>query len=276
MRRPDSLAVAGQPERRALVLFRGRGKELLKLNLQGPSIEVDLSEASAGRFYHSLSVADVRMPANSAATPVAVVEPRLMTIELDRIQTRRLPVVLRFTGELPAGYLLRASRVEPDAVTLRGPSRLLARSQSLEVGPIDLRGFRGPAQGLFPVRVPSSELHALPAQVSVELEVERQATREVDGVAVSVLADASLVAIAEPAAAAVRLSGLHDRTAALEASDLRIVVDARGLGLGEHELPGRVDTVGGVLVTPVPERIRVRVLEQESQEPQEESAGEGG
>lgn len=263
---PDSLAVAGQPPRRALVLFRGRGKELIKLNLQGPSIEVDLAEAAAGRFYHSLSAADVRMPATSTATAVAVVEPRLVAIELDRIELRRIPVAVRFTGELPAGYLLRGCRVEPQAVALRGPSRLLASPEVLDVGPIDLRGFRGTARGLFPVRVPSPSLSAVPPQVTVEVEVERIATREVDSVAVTVLADANLIGEADPPSAGVRLSGLRESTEALGAADLSVVVDARGQGAGVHELPARPDTVAGVLVTPLLEMFRVRLTPVEKDE----------
>jgi YbbR domain-containing protein len=260
VRQPDSLAVAGQPPGRALVLFRGRGKELIKLNLQGPSIEVDLAEAAAGRFYHSLSAADVKMPATSTATPVAVVEPRLVAVELDRIALRRIPVAVRFTGELPAGYLLRACRVEPQEVALRGPSRLLAGPEILDVGPIDLRGFRGTARGLFPVRVPSPALAALPPEVTVELEVERIATRDVDSVAVTVLADSNLIGEVDPPSAAVRLSGLRESTESLTAAGLSIVVDARGQGPGTHELPALTDTVAGVLVTPLPERFRVRLV----------------
>lgn len=273
VRQPDSLAVAGQPPERALVLFRGRGKELIKLNLQGPTIEVDLAEAATGRFYHSLSAADVRMPATSTATPVAVVEPRLVAIELDRIAFRRIPVAVRFTGDLPAGYLLRACRVEPREVALRGPSRLLVSPEVLDVGPIDLRGFRGTARGLFPVRVPSPALAAVPPGVTVELEVERIATREIDSVLVTVLADPELSAEADPPSAGVRLSGLRESTESLKAADLSIVVDARGQGPGVHELPARIDTVLGVLVSPLPERFRVRLTPVEEGESADSDGG---
>ncbi len=240
-RKPDSLAVIGQPPARAIVLFRGRGKELLKLRWRTPAVEVDLTGAGAGRFDHSLSVADVRLPASSGATPVAIVDPRRVTLDLDRMATRRVPVAIRLSGTLPPGYLIRQTRVDPSQVAVRGPSRILAREDSLDVGPIELGGLRGRAEGLFPVRLASPQLRAAPAQVRVELGVERVATRDVEGIPVRVLAD----------------PGLGGRAEAATAANLRLVIDARGLGPGEHELPGRTDTLGGLVVTPGPGRFKV-------------------
>jgi hypothetical protein len=256
-RKPDSLAVVGSPPARAAVLFRGRGKELLKLRWRTPVVEVDLTGAGGGRFDHSLSVADVRMPASSGAAPVAIVDPRRVTLDLDRMATRRLPVAIRLSGTLPPGYLIRQTRVDPSHVAVRGPSRILAREDSLDVGPIELSGLRGRAEGLFPVHLGSPELRAAPAQVRVELGVERAATREIEGVPVRVLVDNGLSGRAEPDHASVRVSGPRERTEAATPARLRLVVDARGLGPGEHELQGRTDTLGSLVVTPGPGRFKV-------------------
>jgi YbbR domain-containing protein len=204
-------------------------------------------------------VADVRMPPTSVATPVAIVEPRLITIELDRIATRQVRVAPRFTGALAPGYLLRNFKVVPNKVTVRGPSRLLPGLDSLEVGPIDLRAVRSRAAGEFAVRLPSLELAAVPAQVRVELAVERLVTREFDGVRVRVMADEALVGQAEPGRAQVQATGTPAATEGLKAGGLEVVVDARGFRPGTHELPGQVDTLGDVILTPVPSRFRVRL-----------------
>jgi hypothetical protein len=256
---PDTLAIAGPAPARAQVLLRGRGKELLKLRWRAPVVEVDLTGAASGRFNHSLSVADVRMSPTSEAAPVAILEPRLITLELDRFATRSVPVALRFTGGLPPGYLLAETRVTPARISIRGPSRLLPQMDSLEVGPVDLRSVRGRAEGEFPVQLPSPGLTPTPARVRVDLEVERLVTRELDQVPVRVQSDPALVGRATPDRAQVQISGTLATTQGLDTSDLTVVVDARGLGPGLHELPGQVDTVGGVILTPVPERFRVRL-----------------
>lgn len=261
--RPDSLAVTGPPPARALVLLRGRGKELLKLRWRVPVVEIDLSGAASGRFNHSLSVADVKMTAASEATPLAILEPRLVTIELDRITTRTLPLALRFTGALPAGYLLGEIRMDPSQVTVRGPSKLLPVLDSLEVGPVDLRGLRGRAEGLFTVRVPSPDLAAVPPQVRVELGVYRAVVREIGGINVRVLADSMLVGHSKPERATLQISGWRESNQALEVDDLEVIVDARGLGPGVHDLPGQLTTAPpGVSFNSVPDRFRVTIERQ--------------
>lgn len=259
VRMPDSLAVVGAPPERALVLLRGRGKELIKLRWRSPEIEVDLSTAHRGRFYHSLTTADVRMPGVSDAQVIAVIEPRLLALEFDRVTARSVPVAVRFAGAPPPGYALRGYQVAPRAVMLRGPSRFLPGPDSLVVGPVDVRGFRGPAVGLFPVARPRAELVPEPPEVEVEVAVERAATREIGGVRVLALADSGFQALVTPESSAVRLEGLREAVEVLAPAGLSILVDARGLAPGMHTVAGRVDTVAGVVLKPVVTRFRVRV-----------------
>ncbi len=259
VRQPDSLAVMSDAPEKALVLLRGRGKELIKLKWRSPEVEVDLGAATAGRFYHSLGTDDVRMPATSDASAVAIIEPRLLVLEFDRVSVRALPARVRFTGSLPPGYVLRGFSTQPSEVILRGPSRLLPGADTLEVGPIDLRGFRGRARGLFAVRRPHPELVPEPPEVEVEVAAERAATREIEGVPVAVVTDSGLAAVATPESAAVRLEGLPERVEALAPGGLRISLDARGLGPGEHVVRAGVDTLAGVVIKPLEVRYQVRV-----------------
>ena len=259
VRMPDSLAVVGEPPARALVLLRGRGKELIKLKWRSPEIEVDLSAARRGRFYHSVTTGDVRLPGVSDAEVIAVIEPRLLALEFDRVTARSVPVAVRLAGAPPPGYALRGYRVAPSAVMLRGPSRFLPGPDSLLVGPVDVRGFRGLAVGLFPVERPQAELVPEPPEVEVEVAVERAATREIRGVRVQALADSGLQAEVAPESSAVRLEGLRELVEVLAPAGLFVLVDARGLKPGVHTVPGRVDTVAGVLVKPLVTRFRVRI-----------------
>jgi hypothetical protein len=259
VRKPDSLAVVGEPPARALVLLRGRGKELIKLKWRSPEVEVDLVTARRGRFYHAVSTADVRMPGVSDAEVIAVLEPRLLALEFDRVTARSVPVAVRFTGAPPPGYALRGYRIVPRAVMLRGPSRFLPGPDSLLVGPVDVRGFRGAAVGLFPVARPRPELVPEPPAVEVEVAVERVATREVGGVRVRVLTAPGFAATVVPESSAVRLEGLSELVEVLAPAGLSVLLDARGLGPGGHMLAARPDTVAGVVVQPMVTRFRVHL-----------------
>jgi YbbR-like protein len=261
-RLPGDLALMSSEPGRARVLLRGHGKELLKLKWQSATIEIDLSDASPGRFIHSPSASDVRLPPQSTVIPVAILEPRHVALEIDRIATRETPLAPRFSGAPPAGYWLKECKLSPARVRVRGPARLLADTDTLIVGPIDLRQFRSEATGTFPVEQPDRRLTIEPSHVQVTIGVERVSTRDLDGVRVRALVDRGQVCAVEPAAIPVRLAGPRAQLARLSGPQLSVAVDARGLGPGEHELPALADTTAdGVSVTPLAAKVRVRIGE---------------
>ncbi len=219
-RLPGDLALMGSEPRRARVLLRGHGKDLLKLNWQSATIELDLSDASPGRFIHSLSVSDVRLPPQSTVTPVAILEPRHVALEIDRIATRETALAPRFSGAPPSGYWLRECRFSPARVRVRGPAGLLADTDTLIVGPIDLRQFRSEATGMFPVEKPDRRLIVEPPEVQVTIGVERVSTRDLSAVRVRALVDRGQVWAVDPAAVPVRIAGPRARLARLSGPQL--------------------------------------------------------
>jgi hypothetical protein len=275
-RLPGDLALMSSEPGRARVLLRGHGKDLLKLKWQTVTLEVDLSDASPGRFVHSPSASDVRLPAQSKVTPVAILEPRHVALELDRIGTRETALAPRFSGAPPSGYWLKECRLSPPRVRVRGPARLLAETDTLIVGPIDLRQFKSEATGTFPVERPDRRLIVEPPQVQVTIGVERVSTRDVQGVRVRALVDRGQVWAADPEVVPVRIAGPRARLARLSGPDLSVAVDARGLGPGEHVLATLPDTTGdGVSVTPLASNVRVRIAERSKPEEGSEGRSDG-
>ena len=145
----------------------------------------------------------------------------------------------------------------PARVTVRGPAQRLAALDTLRVGPIDLRSFRGEASGRFPIERPDPRLTLTPTEVEVILSVERMASREVPDVSVRALVDHGQIGVVEPARVGVRLSGPPDRLERLSQAQLGVVLDARGFNPGNHEVTARADTVHGVSVIPLRESFRV-------------------
>ena len=277
IRLPADLALMSSEPGRARVLLRGHGKDLLKLRWQSAMIEVDLSDASPGRFVHSLSASDVRLPGESTVAPVAILEPRHVVLEIDRIATRETALAPRFSSAPPAGYWLKEIRLLPPRVRVRGPARLLADTDTLVVGPIDLRQFRSEATGLFPVEQPDRRLKVEPSEVQVTIGIERVSTRDLDGVRVRALVDRGEVWAADPEVVPVRIAGPRARLARLSGPELSVVVDARGLGPGDHLLATLADTTAdGVSVTPLASKVRLRIGRRGADEAGETKAGRTG
>jgi len=256
-RLPADLALVDPPPARARVVFRGRGRELLKLQWGTAVLELNLSEAAVGQVSISPSIADVRLPRTSEVTPVAVLEPRHLILEVDRIAIEERPLAPRLSGTPPPGYWLRDCRIEPDRVLVRGPSRRIAGLDTLRVGPIDLRNFRSRATGRFPVEHSDPRITVEPPVVEVTVGVERMASQEVSGVSVRALVNQGQRGRVEPDRVGVRLNGPPDRLEQLSRAQLGVVLDARGFDLGDHEVAARADTVQGVSVIPMRESFRV-------------------
>jgi len=236
-------------------------------------LELNLSEAAVGQVSISPSIADVRLPRTSEVTPVAVLEPRHLILEVDRIAIEERPLAPRLSGTPPPGYWLRDCRIEPDRVLVRGPSRRIAGLDTLRVGPIDLRNFRSRATGRFPVEHSDPRITVEPPVVEVTVGVERMASQEVSGVSVRALVNQGQRGRVEPDRVGVRLNGPPDRLEQLSRAQLGVVLDARGFDLGDHEVAARADTVQGVSVIPMRESFRV-VIEAGTKDSTEAGAAE--
>jgi hypothetical protein len=258
-RLPADMALVNPPPARGKVVFRGRGRDLLKLRWGSAVLELNLSEAAVGQIAISPSIADIRLPRTSEVTPIAVLDPRHLVLEVDRILIAERPLAPRLTGSPPPGYWLRDCQIRPARVIVRGPSQRIAALDTLRVGPIDLRNFRSQATGRFPVEAPDLSITLDPAEVEVTVAVERMASREVEGVSVRALVNHGQRGRVEPDRVGVRLSGPPDRLERLSRAQLGVVLDARGFDLGNHEVAARADTVQGVSVIPMRDTFRVLI-----------------
>lgn len=59
--------------------------------------------------------------------PVIDCEPESITVNVDRYMTRRVPVVLELTGELPEGVYLDTHRTDPAMLSVSGPQTLVTK-----------------------------------------------------------------------------------------------------------------------------------------------------
>lgn len=111
------------PHVQALVV--GRGRDLLKLYTTMPVLRRVLRADSGSRALVELRPGDVDLPSNVDAR-VRDVRPGSVTLRLRVLDTRRLPVRAAFGVSVDSGYHLAGTpRVEPESVTVRGPSTVV-------------------------------------------------------------------------------------------------------------------------------------------------------
>ncbi|MBM3307400.1 MAG: YbbR-like domain-containing protein [Candidatus Eisenbacteria bacterium] len=253
---PEGLTTAARVPESARIVLSGANKELLRLGLWGePYAVVDLSGADPEvtiRVF--LSEADVVLPRDSRVAVTEVRQPRVLDIHLDRVAERRLPVRTVLEGAPARGYYLVGEPLcFPDSVAVIGPARVVAALESAPTEPLDLSGRRERIEATRTVDVSlDANLHAVPREVRVAVDIEGTSTRRLSGVRVRVERETGGASAAvTPANADVDLSGPAHVIDALTTADVAVVVDARGLPRGTHEVVPEVVLPEGALLTSV-------------------------
>lgn len=139
LRGDDETVVTPLPET-VDVVFSGAGKDLLRLGDQHYRVRKELEAGPPGPRRVTLDTGDVTQSGNLPVKPVAV-EPGVLTLTVDRIVSKRVP--LRALGEVEpgSGYEVAGPvRFEPPVVTLIGARSILAKIDTVAV---DLTQFRG-------------------------------------------------------------------------------------------------------------------------------------
>jgi hypothetical protein len=173
--------ILGPVPARVDVIFAGAGKDLLRLGDVPYRVRKRLEPGPLGPRRVILEAQDVVTSGTSEVKPVAV-SPNVITLTLDRLVSKRVPV--RSRGELePAdGYHVQGPvRFEPSSVTLIGARTLLSQIDSVAVDVGRFRGSRAPIRQAVAVGLPQYpsvivQPDSIRVVVSVH-EAEREATR---------------------------------------------------------------------------------------------------
>ena len=122
------------------VTVRGTREDVRQVSLQDLSAVVDLTgDEHRGQITVHLSPSSVR-----ASRRVRVIEivPAEVTINVDEMIERDLPVKPQLGGELPPNLSVERVITEPETVKVKGPKTLLKRMASIATLPIDVTGRR--------------------------------------------------------------------------------------------------------------------------------------
>jgi YbbR domain-containing protein len=96
---------------------------------------VDLSSVGSGEY--SLPV-QVRIDTNLARKIRQ--DPEEITLTLEKVVSQAMPIQLMVSGEVPLGYQVQPPRLEPQEVTVSGPSSLISRVKEVRAQ-LDLSGI---------------------------------------------------------------------------------------------------------------------------------------
>lgn len=134
-----------------------------------PEVLLDLSDARPGLNSYPINESDIPLPPEVA---VVSVDPPAITLELERLETRLVPVQPAIDGVPAPGFLVGEVRTVPAQLTIQGPESHLLSLEFVETTPISVEGATGPIEGNARPRLPDPQLRALGVgPILVEVEV---------------------------------------------------------------------------------------------------------
>ena len=154
------------------VTVRGTREDVRQVSRQDLSAVVDLTrDLRHGLIAIELTPKAVR---HSRRVQVTQIDPAEVTVNVDEMIERELPVQPQFTGELPPGLAIERVITKPDKIIVKGPKTLLNNLSTFATLPIDVTGrrtsFRERVE-LTPLRLPEemAERHWVEVDVRIAM-----------------------------------------------------------------------------------------------------------
>jgi YbbR domain-containing protein len=219
---PDNVDIGNEPLDRVDVMLEGSQDKLAVLSSRDLVAQVDVTALQPGDRNPRLTEKNVSMELPEGVR-ILEITPRSLTLHLEPVVEREVPVEARFEGAPPEGFRRGAVQVAPERVRVRGPESHANAIERAFTETISLAGQRETL--MLPqvaVDIPDHKVTPLDPTVSVRVEIgEEQSERRFTNVPVR----AASGALVSPAAVTLTLRGPRTVIEALRPEDVRLILD---------------------------------------------------
>ncbi len=237
----------------ARIALRGPRPLIERLRTVPQQFTVEYPSGSPTVFPVNVDKRQLSLP---AGIELIEVEPDNLTVELDRLVTRELPLEPHLEGTLPAGYYLESSIVRPRSISISGPAKDVDHLKGLLTEKITLADATEPILREVSIAFPPSSVRVEPEVASVRLEIKPiPAERVFDKVTVRLRAPEGFAGTVEPTKVRATVIGPKEQLDGLPSVGVELRPTIEGLGEGRHEVS---------LVADLPEGVRLFATEPKS------------
>lgn len=113
----------------------GSGALIKNMRSDQVKVSVDLSQAEIGANVFNLNSGNVKLPPGIRMNRI---EPSILTVTLDKLATKIIPIQVNWSGRLPEGMLLKSSELSPSTVEVVGASQRLAETDTIYTESVNL------------------------------------------------------------------------------------------------------------------------------------------
>ncbi|HLK11991.1 MAG TPA: CdaR family protein [Candidatus Binatia bacterium] len=244
------LIVTNPPVRPIAMTLRGPRTILDGVDERKERIALDLAGIAPGDTRIELNT-DMIRPELPRRVKVVRMEPARLTLRVDRLARRTVPVHAELAGAPALGYTVAESQVVPDHVEVTGPAGKVDELKEVTTEPIDLRGLKDTLQRNVLLAWAGDFVSFAPDHVVVSVTFEEvMVSRDFRHVEVGVLHAEGFQVQVRPAAVDLTVRGPQRLFHNFKLAAGGVYVDAAGLGPGRHtagvhvELPPGLELLG--------------------------------
>jgi len=137
---PEDVTIVNNIPSTIHVRLKGSSTLLRPLAEKRPLFNIDLSKMKIGENVIMLEKNDLKnIP---LGVEVIDISPVAITVILDRLIEKHLPVALKTRGTLPRGYQLSETKIEPEKVLARGTKSYLQEIDTIFTNPVNLNTIK--------------------------------------------------------------------------------------------------------------------------------------
>jgi YbbR domain-containing protein len=220
------------------------------------AISLDLGGVRPGAAVFRLDTDSLNLP---RGVKVLRITPAQVTLELERVAHKSVPVHLSLTGKPPPGLQVVDTKVAPETVQVSGPVSDVEDVQAANTDALDIRSATaGTIERELALEPPSEYLSFSANRVAAQVRIEEvSVTREFKRVEVQVR-NASLRYRVSPDHVRVSVRGPRRLVDNLELGPGAVYIDAEGGTVGEHVVKPTIELSGEVQVVSVePARVQL-------------------
>jgi YbbR domain-containing protein len=250
---PEGLEIVGDLPAAVDVRVRGSSAQLSRLDPGEVVVMLDFAGARTGTRLFHLRADEVRVP---YGVEVAQVMPSLLSLSVEKLTRRTIPIVPATEGEPAPGFVVGRISSEPSTVQVEGPESHVKQVAEATTEPVGIEGKSERVRDVVTVGVVDSAVRLVqPQSATVLIDIwPAPIEREVTGVPVRWRnLGQSLSAKVVPSVVRVSVRGQRDALADIRPDTIDAFVDLTNLGPGLYHLRVQVDpsqTFGVGTVTP--------------------------
>jgi len=182
---PQNVTIVNNIPTTIHVRLKGSSTLLRPLTEKRPLFTIDLSNVKMGENVILLEKKDLKnIP---LGVEVIDISPVTITVILDKLIERHLPVLLKTTGTLPRGYQLSETKIEPEKVLARGTKSYLQEIDVIFTNPVNLNTIKGNATREVTLSFDPKRLKFIdPLTVKVFINISEERTqRSIKGIRIN-------------------------------------------------------------------------------------------